>query len=303
MDDEAFAAALVDVVSEHIGKVIGPLLTRIEALEAREIPVPERGPQGERGERGEPGEAGPQGEPGPAGRDGKDADPDAIAAHIDSAVAKAVSALPPPKDGQSVTLDDVRPMIEEAVQRAVSALPRPKDGVGLAGAMIDRSGSLVLTLSDGTLRDLGVVVGKDGEPGQPGADGKDGRDGADGKDGRDGIDGLGFDDLEMEQVGERGAVVRFSRGEVRKEFSFSFPALIYRGLFRDGTAYEAGDTVTWSGHLWHCNAATTDRPDANHDAWTMAVKRGRDGKDGIIKEAKAAGPVRVGVPQNAGATP
>src|SRR5690606_5430207 len=34
-------------------------------------------------------------------------------------------------------------------------------GVGLAGAMINRSGELVITLSDGKLENLGLVVGKD----------------------------------------------------------------------------------------------------------------------------------------------
>lgn len=52
-------------------------------------------------------------------------------------------------------------------------------GVGLAGALIDRSGVLVLTLSDGTTRDLGVVVGKDGQDGTDGADGLPGEPGKD----------------------------------------------------------------------------------------------------------------------------
>lgn len=55
-------------------------------------------------------------------------------------------------------------------------------GVGVAGALIDRSGVLILTLSDGTQRDLGVVVGKDGLNGTSGADGLPGADGADGQD-------------------------------------------------------------------------------------------------------------------------
>lgn len=62
-----------------------------------------------------------------------------------------------------------------------------KDGIDLADALIDRDGVLVLTLSSGEHRRLGVVQGKDGEPGPRGEKGDPG---ADGKDGRDGIDAV-----------------------------------------------------------------------------------------------------------------
>src|SRR5690606_8088837 len=42
------------------------------------------------------------------------------------------------------------------------ALPLPEPGapgVGLAGAVLDRNGSLIITLSDGSAKDLGCVVG------------------------------------------------------------------------------------------------------------------------------------------------
>lgn len=54
---------------------------------------------------------------------------------------------------------------------------------GIASAVINDNGELVITYTDGTSDNLGVVVGKDGE------DGKDGQDGAPGKDGVDGEDG------------------------------------------------------------------------------------------------------------------
>jgi hypothetical protein len=41
-----------------------------------------------------------------------------------------------------------------------------KDGVGLAGALIDRDGSLVVTLTNGEVKSLGSVVGKDGADGR-----------------------------------------------------------------------------------------------------------------------------------------
>ena len=61
--------------------------------------------------------------------------------------------------------------------------------VSVVGAQINDDGELLLTYSDGSVHNLGVVVGKDGENGKDGANGADGADGTDGKDGEDGKDG------------------------------------------------------------------------------------------------------------------
>jgi len=79
-----------------------------------------------------------------------------------------------------------------------------------------------------------------GPPGPPGPAGRDGQDGLAGKDGAAG--------------------------------------LTYRGVFLAGADYQPGDLVTWGGSAWHCNAATTARPGEAAEAWTLMVKRGRDGK-------------------------
>ena len=63
------------------------------------------------------------------------------------------------------------------------------DAVGIANAEINDLGELILTYTDGSEHNLGVVVGKDGERGEPGADGADGTDGKDGKDGERGTPG------------------------------------------------------------------------------------------------------------------
>ena len=61
--------------------------------------------------------------------------------------------------------------------------------------------------------------------------------------------------------------------------------MIYREIFRDETAYEPGDAVTWDGSLWHCQRACKgERPNApgadGDRAWRLVAKRGRDGRDG-----------------------
>lgn len=64
------------------------------------------------------------------------------------------------------------------------------NGVGVISAAINDKKELVLTFSDGTETNLGLVVGTDGKDGQNGVDGKDGEDGHDGADGKDGVDGV-----------------------------------------------------------------------------------------------------------------
>ena len=55
-----------------------------------------------------------------------------------------------------------------------------KDGVGIKTAAFSDKNELLITLTDGSVLNLGVANGLNGE------DGKDGKDGADGKDGKDG---------------------------------------------------------------------------------------------------------------------
>lgn len=199
------------------------------------------------------------------GADGKDADP----AEIARMVSEAVDALPKPEDGKSVTVEDVQPLIDErvsvAVSEAVKALPAPKDGkdgVGVAGALIDRDGGLVLTLTDGTQRDLGAVVGKDGEPG------------------KDGLDGLGFDDMDM-VVADDGVALVFTRGEQKK--AFALPIVFDRGVFKADTAYRKGNGVTWGGQFWIAQKDNPEgKPDASSD-WRLAVKKGRDAPRHVSK--------------------
>jgi len=120
-------------------------------------------------------------------------------------------------------------------------------------------------------------------PGRDGRDGQAGRDGAPGvagADGKDGVDGLSFGDLTVESDGERTITVKAVRGElVRTVGVVTFPVAIYRGVWLEGHPYEPGDSVTWAGSEWHCHIATMTKPGDGSKAWTLKVKRGRDGRD------------------------
>lgn len=134
------------------------------------------------------------------------------------------------------------------------------DGRGVKDLLIDREGNLIATMDDGEMKSLGPVCGKDGTPGQ------------------DGKDGFGFEDMDACVLDDdRTIELSFRRGEEEKCFTFKWPTAIYRGVFSEGRDYAAGDMVTWAGSLWHCDEPTKEKPGT--DSWTLAAKKGRDGKD------------------------
>lgn len=195
------------------------------------------------------------------GEAGKDVDPE----FVRSLVAEAMAEIPRPQDGKSITVDDVAPMIEEAVQRASLALPVPKDGIGLGGALIDRTGSLILTLTDGSTRELGQVVGNDGAPGAEGAPGMNGR------------DGFALEDFDSDvRDGGRTLVMKFEAGDTAHTVEHQLDTMIYRGVYRSDQEYLPGDTCQFGGGLWHCDKQTRAKPGEGDD-WSLAVRRGRDG--------------------------
>lgn len=254
--DASLIKAIVEGIMPEIGALVReattPLLARIDALEKRELLLPEKG---------DPGDPGPPGEPGPAA----EVDMVAVRALIDEAVA----ALPPAEKGDpgdpglDVDMAEVATRIEHAVKSAVAALPAPKDGeqgkdgAGLANALKDAEGNLVLVLTDGRTKSLGKI---------------------DGKPGKDGVDGITPEFMDAEFVG-RTLRLTFGDGERAKTVEFQMATPEYRGVFKESEVYEPGDMVTWAGSCWHCDEAKGLKPGAPDSGWTLAVKAGRAGKD------------------------
>lgn len=250
LDTKELAAATALIVREHVEAATAPLLAansalveRVAALEARS---PERGEKGETGERG---------------ADGRDADLDAVATLIGEAVTRAMAAIPAPERGEKGEPGDQGAQGEPGASGAPGA--DGKDGCGIKDLLIDRDGALIATFDDGRTRNLGEIVGKNGIDGAPGKDGRD---------------GMGPEDIAMTLM-EDGRTLRFgfSKGDTEYAFQIPFPVMVYRGVWQEGRKYEEGDTVTWGGSLWHANKTTSGKPDAGD--WTLAAKRGRDGKD------------------------
>jgi Collagen triple helix repeat (20 copies) len=188
-----------------------------------------------------------------------------------------------------------------------------RDGLGLVDAVIDRAGHLILTGSDGRTKDVGQVVGKDGQDVDPVAvdkrlgdmvaavletwprprDGVDGKDGLAGLNGKDGRDGVGFDDLEGVFDTRGRLVLRFKRGDYTLEIPV--PCLTDQTVWKYGTEYKKGDGVTYDRSFW---IAQVDHPRAGpsktHQAgttkeWRLAVARGRDSKELIAAETGEGG--------------
>ena len=83
-----------------------------------------------------------------------------------------------------------------------------KDGISITNSVINTSGELVITYSDGTTANLGKVVGANGKDGINGANGTDGKDGVNGADGKDGVS---VSSAEINSEGE--LVLTFSNGQ------------------------------------------------------------------------------------------
>ena len=56
----------------------------------------------------------------------------------------------------------------------------------------------------------------------------------------------------------------------------------YRGVWSADEQYVLGNFCTDRGSLWHCNQTTRERP-GDGRAWTLAVKKGQDGKDAATR--------------------
>lgn len=260
-----------DAVHDYIGRALQPLADRIKAIESRE-PV--------------------NGKDGRDGIDGKSVTVDDVVPML----RELVAAIPPAKDGERGAQGEpgrdgaMGPRGErgepgesvrgekgdtgERGEKGADGISPTPEAVALA--LEPHIAKWALDFERRAQDVLQRAVDRMPAP----RDGKDGADGINGKDGANGLDGLGFDDMRIEQVGERGIAVVFERGSQRKECVLTLPAMIYRGVYRDGQTYQRGDTATWGGSLWHCDKDTTDKPEGAEKAWTLCTKRGRDGRDG-----------------------
>ena len=85
-------------------------------------------------------------------------------------------------------------------------------GVGVKDAVVDENGNLIITLTDGTVYNLGNVTGAKGDKGDAGKDGQDGQNGQDGSNGSNGLNGTGIQSAHIDADGN--LIITFTDGVV-----------------------------------------------------------------------------------------
>lgn len=230
-DPEIFGQAM----GEAIRKAVEPLAAKIADLEARLKTTPTV----------------ISGLDGKNGRDGKDCDMGAVKEMIE----QAVKSIPLPANG-----NDGAPGKDGAPGE------KGADGAGIADLLTDRDGALVATFTDGRMKNLGVIIGKDGQ---------------DGLDGKDGSDGVGLDSFEMEYLEESHEIrIKAACAGRVKEVRYPAGGIQGKGYWRDGTKAAPNEAWTHDGCLWIAKAITTAKPEASSPDWFLAARKGRDGERG-----------------------
>jgi len=293
----AHMKAIATVVREHVSKAFSDLSTRLERVEIsikelpqitaeslveqaaklvlQELPTPKNGENGK--------DADPQlikqfvvdafaEIPVPTnGIDGKSITVDDVAPLLNQLVTEKVSAIPIPKDGESIPVEQVQKMVDEAVAKALQNIPVPKNGepgrdavdIEILPAINPEKSyprGTFATHLGGLFRSYQTTEGLKGWECI--------------------VDGIA--EVECEKAGDRNFSLKVTRssGPVAIKDIFS-TQMIYRGVFTEGE-FMPGDTVTWAGAMWHCDEKTSDKPgEIGSKGWTLCVKKGRDGKDGV----------------------
>lgn len=194
------------------------------------------------------------------GDSGKDYDPTVMQAQVVLEVDKAVRSLPKPevneaeiasevfdrvmrsipmpKDGQSVTVEDVKPLLEGEVSRWELDFERRAHDV------------------------LQRAYERMPKP----------------KDGRDGVGLNDFIFRADSPDGGRTFVFEVNANGRSQVATVKTAAMLDAGVWKQGSSYERGDSVSYGGQLYIAQKDTANKPGESGD-WRLSVRRGKDGKD------------------------
>lgn len=257
-DPETFGKAM----GEAIRKAIEPLHAKIAELEKQLADKPDLA-----GMIAEAVKSIPIPKDGQSGKDGKDCDMEAVKAMIQEAV-KSIPVING-KDGKDGKDGERGPQGEKGA-----------DGIGAAGAMIDRDGNLLITLTNGEVKSLGLVVGKDGQSGTNGVDGKD---------------GISLESFDLEYLSETHEIqVKASCAGRVKEIRYPAGGIRAKGYWRDGTKAKSGEVWALDGNSWTAIKDTSSKPEAMNQDWILSARKGRDGESVVRNAPAPAGPIKLG---------
>lgn len=267
-DPIQFAKQVAELVRDQVTRATAPLLERLATLEARpEPPIPKDG-SSVTVEDVLPAllAALPEPVPGPPG--------DSVT------LEQVLAAIPAPKDGTSVTLDEVLAALTPRVDETLAAIPAPKDGTSVT--LDDVKGLVESNMAVWALdfeRRAQDILQRAIERVPTPRDGKDATELAD------------FDLL----VDEEARTVTLTMGTTEGSKSITRKAswLLDRGVYSAGKAYDRGDAVSWGGNLWIAQVdGTKAMPAEAEPEWRLAVRKGRDGRNGIDRSAEGK-PVKL----------
>lgn len=285
------------------------------------------GPAGERGEKGDAGERGERGEKGEIGEAGKSVAVaevvEVVLADVKQAALAAVAEIPPAEPDVDAIVERLMPALREHVAALAKDIPAGKDGRdGVDGKSVEIE-QVVALVEQAFAKADKPRDGRDGQDGAPGRDAVhvDILPALDEKrayprstyaqhkgglwrshkttEGLVGWDCIvrGVDALEISQVegDPRTFVMTTTLSDgTTAEKTVRIPAVIDRGVFKEGQEYRQGDSVTWARHMWIARVDTKAKPDyAEGNDWRLAVKGGRDGNHGKDGEPGPQGPQGV----------
>jgi hypothetical protein len=187
------------------------------------------------------------------GEPGKDADMDSLFAYIEN----YMKAIPLPQNGK-----DGKDGKDGLAGR---------DGADVVAAFRDSDRHLILTLSNGVVKDIGQVHGENG------------------KDGINGRDGVAYDKIEFVQDTDDPRLVTVKHTGANGEHItwFRVPGFLDKGVWRAGK-YLQGDSVSLGGSMFLARVDTEAKPEISTD-WRLSVKRGDPGKTGAKGEPGDSG--------------
>ena len=183
--------------------------------------------------------------------------------------------------------------------------PPGDDGIHIENTVVNTSGDLIVTLTDGTVLNAGNVIGPDGAQGLPGNDGADGTNGTDGTNGIDGAQG---------PIGLTGAAGSDGAdGLPGPSWTLTAPSFNTNGtMVVNGTAGSGGPVTSTAG-AWLLDGNTNTavkgfgtNSNTHVDFETNGITRGRFlntgemlwGNTGIIAPAMAGDPLHSYVVNN-----
>ena len=151
--------------------------------------------------------------------------------------------------------------VEMIIDSKIKSIPVPKDGkdgIGMAGAMIDRDGNLMITTTSGETKNLGLVVGSNG---------------------KDGDDGVSFESFDIEYLEDTHEVrIKATAAGKSKEIRYDAGGIRVgkTGYWRDGVSAKACEVYSCDGNAYVAKKNTKSKPTPTSEDWVLIARKGRD---------------------------